>query len=913
MAISTSSSSTKLVESLEQYDDAISWINDTLSAPESTNDLSGTSSTELTELDQYITQLLTSLDIACEDTSAQLERIIDDVSRSVPRLTYDLHFMKDGALTLQTSLVDVLKKSKEAVPPETSTALDNLHHLDTIKTRMEAAREVLQEAESWSTLEMEVTSLIGERSYAKAAERLSEANKSMIVFQNTPEYDPRRALMVNLQNQLEASLSSALVSAINSQDVAVCKEYFSIFSIIQRESEFRNYYNASRRTSIVAMWQSASLSDSDNSSPDMNAPPQSFADFLPKFYTSFITLLNAERGSISSIFPDPSVTLSHFISSTFSALQPTFSQRLSSFASHHGETALSHLVDALRATEEFATGVWKIMEKMNYSDSRPPRQQAVPERPSGHRRRSSRMSISWRPGQQRPGSIAVPGGGPGDLNLENLEWDQELFQPFLDAQVDYASLERRFLDQALLDIISSDTRETSQQNVDQPRLFRERAVDLVGAAEGSMARCKAFTHGYGLVGLIQALDGFFSSFIDTWTVELESKPAAAQSYKFDSAESESELADLDYSAKDWSDIQLSLHLLASARTVSDRLNIFEAKLRSYLSQIASHFRLAQTDPQNFTIAATKGETQLLEQSTLNSAELFTLLSTVEQDAHGLNTPLPLSALHSGSFRTNPTQQQQQQPATPESLLVQTRKSLSTFAKICQVSTQRTILSPLRNHLASYPSLSIWSAREDPKKSLATELQIPTFSLSPTDTVQRIAEGLLNLPRLFEVYADDDALAFSLQTLPYVDPEMLKNAVEQQQQHLDAPVSATQPGHHRRSSTVTFSKPAPIPIDPEVVSSAWLISLGHTFLNHLTTNVLPFIPSLSVPGVAQLGSDLEYLSNIVRALNVENEALEVWRVAVNSEPADLRRDAQEAASDGKSDLIPLRVAKMRGLL
>jgi len=901
MAISSSSSTTKLVDSIEQYDNAISWINDTLNTP-SLADSSSTSKADLTELDQYITQLLTSLDIACEDTSVQLERIIDDVSRSVPRLAYDLHFMKDGALTLQASLVDVLKKAKDAVPSETSAALDNLHHLDLIKTRMEAARDVLQEAESWSTLEMEVTSLIGERNYAKAAERLSEASKSMVVFQNTPEYDPRRALMVNLQNQLEASLSSALVSAINSQDVATCKEYFSIFSIIQRESEFRNYYNASRRTTSVGMWQSANLSDSENSAPDLSAPSQSFADFLPKFYASFLVLLNAERGPIASIFPDPAATLSHFISSTFSALQPTFSQRLSSFISNHGDTAILQLVNVLQATEEFAIGVWKLMEKLRYSESSPasrPRGASISDRPGSlHRRRSSRMSISWRPGQQRPTALTVIGGG--DTNVDNLEWDQELFQPFIDAQVDYASLERRFLDHSLLEIISNDTRDTLHV-ADQPRLFRERAVDIVGVAEGSLTRCKAFTHGYGAAGLVQALDGFFSGFIDTWTAELESKRDMSKPDSADAA-SDLQLEDLDYSAKDWSEIQLSFHLLASAKTVSERLNSFETKLRSFVAGIASHFRLAQADPQGITIAATKGETQLLEQSTLNSAELFSLFTAVEQELQGMSTPM--TAPHSASFRSGFANQQQQQVA-PESLLVQTRKSLSTFAQTCQVSTQRTILLPLRKHLASYSTLPIWGAREDAQKALANDLQIPTFSRSPTEVVRRVAVGLLNLPRLFEEYEDDDSLAFSLQTLPHVDPEILKQATEQQLESL----IISQPGQHRRlSAAVTIPKPTSL--DPEIVSSAWLVSLGHTFIQHFTDEVLPSITTLTGPGAEQLASDLEYLSNIVRALNVESAQLERWRVAVGCDVGDLRKRVQDG---GQGQDVAIRVAKARGWL
>ena len=80
---------------------------------------------DLTELDKHVTHLLASLEIACQDTLSQLERIIDDVSR-VLRLTYDLHFMRDGALTLQAALTKAQTKSKHSVPDETSAALDHL-------------------------------------------------------------------------------------------------------------------------------------------------------------------------------------------------------------------------------------------------------------------------------------------------------------------------------------------------------------------------------------------------------------------------------------------------------------------------------------------------------------------------------------------------------------------------------------------------------------------------------------------------------------------------------------------------------------------------------------------------------------------------------------------------------------------
>ncbi|KAF8904484.1 Golgi complex component 7-domain-containing protein [Gymnopilus junonius] len=876
----------QVVDLLDQHDDVVSWINDTLTP----NDIDDSSSVDLAVLDQEITQLLSTLDIASEDTSAQLERAIDDISRAIPRLAYDLHFMKDGASTLQNALVGVLQRSRDAVPKETSVALDNLHHLDMIKGRMEVSREVLREAESWSTLEHEVSSLILEKSYAKAADRLSEANKSMVVFQNTPEYDPRRTLMVNLQNQLEAALSTALVSAINSQDLSACRDYFSIFFTIQRESEFRNYYYASRRASIVSFWQDTPLVELDLSSPPSSSGPvQSFTEFLQKFYSNFLSLLNLERIAISSIFPDPSNTLSQFISSTITSLQPTISQRLSSYASHHGESILIHLIPVLRATEEFATGVEHIMEKIKYASNAnlPSTQGNTSEKPQTHRRRSSRMSISLRSGQHR--SLPSTAGLVKTIvdSLENLEWEQELFQPFLDLQTDYATLERRYLEHSFIEIISSDSRDKIQAS-DRPRLFRERAVDVFGIAENSMSRCKAFTYGYGAVGLIHALDGFFQSFIDMWTADIQTGSYNQPSVSKGSV-SDNELSDLDYTAQDWSSIQLSLHLLSSARTVFDRLVVFETKLRAYLSQVATLFRMAANDPLNFPIATTKGESQLLEQSTLNSTDLHALLIAVETDSGARDPP------YSASLRL-----QAPAPTPLEPLLVNARKALSTFAQTCQTAMTKTILSPLRSHLTGYASSSGWLSTADPKAATSNnDLRVPTFSLSHSETVQRVAEGLLNLPRLFEVYADDDALAFSLETLPYVETEMLHNLTEQ------ANDMTSQQSHRRRSSI--YMKPTVI--DSELVSSAWLVSLGHTFLEYLIADILPAIPSLSIAGAAQLSSDLEYLSNIVRALNVEHRTLEQWKSYVSMD----NEEGMRTLANSSSPLDPVleRVAKLRG--
>ncbi|KAF8639492.1 hypothetical protein AX17_001397 [Amanita inopinata Kibby_2008] len=866
--MTTTISPDEFITSFEEYDHVLSWINDALDV---SDDADVASKTDLPSLEQRITQLMAALEIAYEDTSSQLERIIDDVSRAVPRLTYDLHFMKDAAVALQPNLKDLMQRSKEAVPENTSDVLDQIRLLDTVKSRMEAARDVLREAESWSTLEVEVTSLLTEQNYAKAAERLHEANKSMVVFQNTPEYDPRRTLLVNLQNQLEASLSSALVSAINAQEVTVCREYFSIFSTISRESEFRNYYYASRRNSIVAMWQAAKLSDCDVESTQNS---QAIADFLPKFYATFLALLNQERISISAIFPDPTATLSTFITSTLSALQPTMLQRLASLSSHHGELALVLLIVAFQATEEFAVAVDKIMEKVRYT-SRPSIDNAGKTETSLRhvRRRSNRMSISWR---SRP----TPGADPSlPTTMMELEWDQVLFQPFVEFQVEYGSLERRFLDHALRELASNASKEQGQ-NIDHARLFREGAVDIFGIADGSLNRCSAFTYGYGSVGLVQALDGIFESFIGSWTSSVQTgvivSTTLAQSFA-----SQEDLSDLDYTAQDWLAVQTLVRLLAVGHAFDERLLQFETRLRTRLAEYANRFRLARDDPSNFIVAATRGQSQSLEQLALNSVELHDLLDSVEASSlQGLS-----------SRQTAPISQ-------PSRILIQARQAVSDFARSCQTSLQQTILSPLKRYLKAYMSLSIWTSSDEQSSNRMQSLRIPTFSLSPSDTVQRVAEGLLNLPRLFEVYADDDALSFSLGSLPFVDSDTIKLISEQTE------VAATPPMHRRRSSVTSVKQQT---IDPEIVSSTWLLSLGKGLLYHITTDVLPQLPALSAGGVAQLASDLEYLSNIVRALNVENEGLEKWRRGLVMD----EEEGRKLFKQGSGHSVLQHIARLRG--
>lgn len=931
-----SAPSTDVLRTLEDYSDISAWLNDII---DDNDDAEGEETSQhihdLSELERRVSQLSAIVEVACEETSAQLEKTIDEVSRTIPRLTYDLQLMHESAMSLQGSLHAVEQHSQSTLnSSETVPVLERLQFLDTVKRNMEASLSVLREAEAWSSLESEVVSYLGEQAYAKAATRLSEASKSLGVFQNTPEFESRKTLLTNLQNQLEAALSSALVSGINNNDVDACKKYFDIFCHIEREAEFRSYWYGSKRKGLVSFWKDTPLRDGDEEKP-VQSTDRKFSTFVAEYYNELLSVLQIERPSVMLIFPDPQPTLSAFIINTLSSLHPSPSQRLGTIVTRYGDLALPELISVFKATEEFAVTADKIMEKVGFSALSPSVFPTSLDEKEGSslqrthsRRRSQRQSFS-----RRLSRMSVSGTGtsliPSQTGAPSLDhgWDEALFEPFLAYQADYATLEKRLLRAQLNSLIASPTSSTGA------RLLRERAVDIFSFADDSLTRCMTFTHGYGAVGLLEALDSLFNSFLESTSRDILNSKSNSLS-DGNAITSGEEFSELDYSPEDLATFQLVLHLLEAARAVLERLAVFESKLRTSLAQISNSQRMSRNDPFGLYISGTtRGEISLLQGSSLNSIELQSLLDDVDPERQPqLHGQTPFTPISAGLSNQKPHPGQ-----TRESILVGARAAISKFANSCQIRLQTTILAPLLKHLSTYRTLPSWTSLEPTRESrgggAVSEVVMPSFSLSPSATIQRVAEGLLSLPRLFEVYADDDALAFSIETLPFVNEDILNAmlaesasaaSVDEGSGHDILDPSRPRPRHLPSPSlSVKILPPiqssAPISLlTPEAVSSAWLASLALTLLSHLTNDILPAFSPLTTSGAAQLAEDLGYLSQIVKALNVEWEELEIWRECIGLEKEELRKRTVQAAN-GEDVAKPTAlnvmryIARLRGLV
>jgi hypothetical protein len=835
------------------------------------------SSTEpgLGSLDKELNGLLTRLSLLSQDTSSSLEQSIHDISRTVPRLSYDLQFMRESASSLQTSLHSVQDRvarqtridrngplsgadGKESDDIKTHRSMEKLTHLDKLKNRMESARDILREAESWSTLEGEITSFIASQSWSKAGNRLAEASRSMVVFQNTPaEFESRKALLVSLQNELETSLSAALEDSLAKNDVEAIGKFYEIFEMMDRIQEFKGYYFGARRKGILDEWSNAVLLDALQSDGKVGqSEPVKYSVFLSRFYASLLSSITNEKNQIPLIFP-PQIAqaiLATFIQTTLDALSPSLQSRLGSVADFYGSEALPELIKAYKATQDLGVSIQGVMDKMAFNTqggmlsgaNGTASPDAISPGTSIPKSRSRRLSLSRR--------FSRATSSFSEVTTSSLSvWETTLYEPFLDLQMAYPSLERKYLAHQLR-FSPSLSGPSSRSSGDIARLLSELSLAAVSTAEEAINRCIAFTHGFGSKGLIDALNTFFEGFLDSQHDLLEKADNAGSGKK--AGRDELDLDGLDYTTEDWGSFQTGLHVLSTCKDVRDRLSAFEERLSTYLIGVTTILAPDAATPDQ----TTRGAISLLQQSPLNSSELQTITSSSNTSKHHLQSA---------------------------------RTALGSLTRTAQRRLQAIILAPIISQLNTYPTLAVWAAPD--KTTKRGELSIPTFSLSPTDIIVRVSEGLLNLLRVFEVYASDASLSYSIETLPFVDPSLFEANVENENEtRADKLVSPTSLTHPTAPTEQTMA--------PETVLSTWISSLTLSLLAHLSSITLPSIRSLSNSGAKQLEADLDYLSNAVRALDVEWEELEKWKEGVGMSVDELRQKARSGVDRSVLDKI-----------
>ena len=179
---------------------------------------------------------------------------MDEFIGHIPRIIHEFAFVSKDLNTLEESVDALLSSLQSSSHSKTHHALNSLLNLDTIKSRMEASRDALKEAESWSTLTSELNAIFASRDLERAGLRLRDASRSLVLLEGTPDYEERKNMLSELQNQLQIEMTSKLRSALLERDSEQCKKYYTIFEQIDKESEFLKLYYTVRLQTISDSW-----------------------------------------------------------------------------------------------------------------------------------------------------------------------------------------------------------------------------------------------------------------------------------------------------------------------------------------------------------------------------------------------------------------------------------------------------------------------------------------------------------------------------------------------------------------------------------------------------------------------------------------------------------------------------------
>ncbi|RIA92149.1 oligomeric Golgi complex subunit 7, partial [Glomus cerebriforme] len=758
----------------------------------------------LLELENHTSTLVEKLQFLNQEISNRLERTIEDVTKSMPRIITDLQVMQEDATNLKSG-VSLVKSQLNSVEEGTGKALDRLKYLDLVKTRMEASRDVLKEAENWSNLEQEASNIFASQDYQKASVRLMEAEKSLVIFQNTPEYEERRKLLTELQNQLEATISPQLVNALNQHDISACQKFYQIFNQIGRKKDFSNYYYGSRKAPLVKMWQYALLTDVPP--PQFQSQiPKKFAEFLQEFYDELFIILNQEHTWCGNVFPDTNETLMSLIENIFNSLKPSLSARLTGLVEFYNEECLPEIINAWVVSENFG----RQMEKVLFN----PIQISSGMSSSTNGVSGKRTSVS------ALASASVSGKSISSANL--ITWGNVVFEPFSEYQHDYSEYEKNHLIILLNKTISE---KKKVGTTDLAKVMSEIIGEIFTIAESGIKRCMTLTYGFGGIGLIEALNFFFISFIKEYQTLLEQLRLDSISRGENSSNNDYFDFDQDkLQQEDWSNFHIGLRLLATCRTTSERLNEVEEKIKNNLIRSSVTSLEGRSKKSNFM--GIQSSLLLLRQSPLNSYNLNELLTNIESKQ--ILSPSVITA--------------------------------ETFIRLCQRFVFDTIFFPITKHLTNLPNMEVWNCVVEKAKVSPFNIQIPTFSLQPNEYITRIGEHLLTLPQQFEVYADDKSLAFSIKSLPYSD----ENPIQEKD------IKDLKDKKEGESNIITDEGSVSQLDDDEIstdeVTHAWITSVARGTIHAILEKIFD-IPQLSPHGTQQLLTDLGYLTNVLSTLDI----------------------------------------------
>lgn len=272
-------------------------------------------------LDKHLIDLEMKLQMVSEEIAASLEEQSSAALLRVPRANRDVIRLRDDALSLRSSLSAILQKLKKA-EGSSAESVATLAKVDTVKRRMEAAYETLQDAAGLTQLSSTVEEVFASGDLPRAAETLANMRHCLSAVGEVAEFANIRRQLEVLEDRLDSVVQPRLTDALSNRKVDVAQEMRAILLRIGRFKSLEMHYTMVHLKPIKRLWEDFDLRQQANkvaneksemdrlsNSQDFQPSMISFSSWLTSFYDELLLYLEQEWKWCMFAFPEEYRTL----------------------------------------------------------------------------------------------------------------------------------------------------------------------------------------------------------------------------------------------------------------------------------------------------------------------------------------------------------------------------------------------------------------------------------------------------------------------------------------------------------------------------------------------------------------------------------------------------------------------------
>ncbi|XP_027163685.1 conserved oligomeric Golgi complex subunit 7 [Coffea eugenioides] len=806
-------------------------------------------------LDKHLVDLEMKLQMVSEEIAASLEEQSSAALLRVPRATRDVIRLRDDALSLRSSVASILQKLIKA-EGSSADSIATLAKVDTVKRRMEAAYETLQDAAGLTQLSSTVEDVFASGDLPRAAETLANMRHCLSAVGEVAEFANVRKQLEVLEDRLDSMVQPRLTDALTNRKIDVAKDMRGILIRIGRFKSLEMHYTKVHLKSIKKLWeeydlrqQASKLANEKNelerfsSGHDSQSSSTrfSFSSWLPSFYDELLLYLEQEWKWCILAFPeDYRALVPKLLIETMTAIGQSFVSRINLATG-----------DVVPETKALSKGVLDILST---------------DLPKGVKVQTKHLEALIEL-HHTTGSFA--------RNIQHLFSNADL-QVLLDTMKSiyhpYESFKQRYgqMERVILsgEIAGLDLRGVTFSRFvgvhgvelsETVRRMEESIPQVIILLEAAVERCINFTGGSEADELILALDDILLQYISALQEILKSLRAVCGVDAIDGLASKKDLgadrkdgtsharkADFLSNEEEWSFVQATLQILTVADCLSSRSSVFEASLRATLARLNTNLSLlvfgSSLDKNHSHVVNEdrSGEPSTIGRAALDIAALR--LVAVPEKARKLFNLLEQSK--DPRFHALPLASQR----------------VTAFADAVNELVYDVLISKVRQQFNDLSRLPVWSSVDEP-----SAFPLPSFSSYPQSYVTNVGEYLLTLPQQLEPLAEGI------------------------------------------SSSDTNADEA------QFFATEWMFKVAEG-ASTLYMEQLRGIQYVTDRGAQQLAADIEYLSNVLSALSMPIPSVLATFQTCLSTPREQLKDLVKSSDSGNQLDLPTAnlVCKMRRL-